>query len=205
MSRRAEFQGMGEFWRNELRYDFRSSTVAFLILVVIGYAAVRLVPFMAQWVTELMQQLMNQEGLVTETGELSAGGVLGNNLSACLFSSILGFVPFVCLPAFPLGLNALLLGGMAALTQTGGTSLGLYLLAILPHGIFELPAMWLSFAIGLTLCREITALCRKRPHEPFSRTLWRCGQFFSLGVVPLLILAALVEAYVTPALLERFL
>ena len=51
MSRRAEFQGMGEFWRNELRYDFRSSTVAFLILVVIGYAAVRLVPFMAQWVT----------------------------------------------------------------------------------------------------------------------------------------------------------
>ena len=203
MSRRAEFQGMGEFWRSGLRYDFRSSAAAFVILI--GSAAFRLDPFKAQWVSELMQQLMNQEGLVTETGELSAGGVLGNNLSACLFSSILGFVPFVCLPAFPLGLNALLLGGMAALAQTGGTSLGLYLLAILPHGIFELPARWLSFAIGLTLCREITALCRKQPHEPFSRTLWRCGQFFSLGVVPLLILAALVEAYVTPALLERFL
>lgn len=205
MSRRAEFQGMGEFWRSGLRYDFRSSAAAFVILIVIGYAAVSLVPFMAQWVTELMQQLMSQEGLVTETGELSAAGVLGNNLWACLFSCLLGLIPFVCLPAFPLGLNALLLGGLAALAQAGGTSLGLYLLAILPHGIFELPAMWLSFAIGLTLCREITALCRKRPHEPLLKPLWRCGQFFSLGVVPLLILAAFAEAYLTPALLERFL
>ena len=177
MSRRAEFQGMGEFWRSGLRYDFRSSAAAFVILIVIGYAAVSLVPFM----------------------------VLGNNLWACLFSCLLGLIPFVCLPAFPLGLNALLLGGLAALAQAGGTSLGLYLLAILPHGIFELPAMWLSFAIGLTLCREITALCRKRPHEPLLKTLWRCGQFFSLGVVPLLILAAFAEAYLTPALLERFL
>ena len=52
---------------NKVLYDFFQTGVydrnrafhltTFVILAVIGYAAVRLVPFMAQWITELMQQL----------------------------------------------------------------------------------------------------------------------------------------------------
>ena len=40
------------------------------------------------------------------------------------------------------------------------SSLGVYLVGILPHGIFELPALVLFCAAGLYLCSRVTARVR---------------------------------------------
>lgn len=67
-----------------------------------------------------------------------------------------GLIPFVPLSALALGTNALLLGAFAALYQHHGIGLGVYFIGILPHGIFELPALILSCALGLLICRTGT-------------------------------------------------
>ena len=195
-----------EAWRNGYGEEARRAAIVAPLLTLIGFAAAWFFPQLTDHVMGVLEQAIDSAGLssVTETRDMAAA-IFANNLTAAFSAILWGLVPFAYLAAFPLGFNFFLIGALGAYYVRSGVGLGSYLVSILPHGIFELPAMWLSFAIGLTLCREITALCRKRPHEPLLKTLWRCGQFFSLGVVPLLILAAFAEAYLTPALLERFL
>jgi stage II sporulation protein M len=74
------------------------------------------------------------------------------------------------------------------------------LLAILPHGIFELPAILLATSMGLLLggC-AIKKLFR--PGEiSISSELALALRFFVRIVVPLLVIAALVEAFLTSLL-----
>lgn len=113
-----------------------------------------------------------------------------------------GLIPFVPLSALALGTNALLLGAFAALYQHHGIGLGVYFIGILPHGIFELPALILSCALGLLICRTGTEKLRKRSDVSFLHRVLDCNRVFLSFVAPLLLVAALVEAYITPALLK---
>lgn len=113
-----------------------------------------------------------------------------------------GLIPFVPLSALALGTNALLLGALAALYQHHWIGLGVYFIGILPHGIFELPALILSCALGLLICRTGTEKLRKRSDVSFLRRVLDCNRVFLFFVAPLLLVAALVEAYITPALLK---
>ena len=83
-----------------------------------------------------------------------------------------------------------------------GYGLGVYLVGILPHGVFELTALILACTLGLLICRTGTdRLRRKKEAVPLWPRLQDCLRVFLFAVVPLLALAALVEAYVTPVLL----
>lgn len=125
-----------------------------------------------------------------------------NNVTASLLAMLYGLIPFVPLSALALGTNALLLGAFAALYQHHGIGLGVYFIGILPHGIFELPALILSCALGLLICRTGTEKLRKRSDVSFLRRVLDCNRVFLSFVAPLLLVAALVEAYITPALLK---
>ena len=184
MSLRREWNALRAFWRQEFRYDFRDSVIAFLILAVIGYFAARFLPLIQNWLLELMADLTAQEGLVSADGTLSAFGLLVSNLRACLMACLYGLIPFLYLPVLALG-----------------SSFFLYLAAILPHGIFELPALCLAFSLGLRLCGELTKICRRREHPPFSLLAADCGRVFVFCIVPLLAAAACVEAWITPLLI----
>ena len=117
-----------------------------------------------------------------------------------------GLVPFVRLSAMALGLNAVMLGWLAAVYVRSGLSLALYLAALIPHAIFEIPAMLLAFGVGLYVCGQVTR--RLRGNEQ-TRSITSClslmGQTLLLALAPLLLAAAFVEAYVTPAVAAWFL
>ena len=74
-----------------------------------------------------------------------------------------------------------------------GVGLGSYLVGILPHGIFELPALILSCALGLLICRTGTEKLRKRSDVSFLRRVLDCNRVFLSFVAPLLLVAALVS------------
>ena len=101
-----------------------------------------------------------------------------------------------------LGTNALMLGAFAAIYQQQGIGLGVYVLGVLPHGIFELSALILSCALGLLICRTGTEWILKKSDTPFFRRVLDCIRVFLTFSVPLLLVAALIETYVTPALLN---
>jgi len=61
---------------------------------------------------------------------------------------------------------------------------------LVPHGIFELPAIFISLGIGLKFG---TFIFQKNKSESFRRYLWNSLQLFVLIIMPLLIAAAIIE------------
>jgi ABC-type transport system involved in multi-copper enzyme maturation permease subunit len=79
------------------------------------------------------------------------------------------------------------------------------LVFIMPHGILELPAVVLAVAFGLRLGASIMA---PPPGFSISESLLLSAadlvKVFALVVIPMLLLAAVVEVYVTPLVVMRF-
>lgn len=186
----------------DFSYELRRCAAAFPILFLIAFGGSFLFPELRDGIVEAMAVQLS--ALSDAQGTFSAAMLLGNNLTACAISILYGLLPFVYLPALALGSNAMLLGMLAAYYVAHGYSLTLYLAALLPHGVFELPALVLSFAAGLYLCADLTRRCRKKPSPPFLQTAAQLSRVYLLLVVPLLAAAALVEAYVTPWVASLF-
>ena len=186
----------------DFSYELTRCAAAFPILILIAYAGGFLLPELRDEIVETM--VIQLSKLSDPEGFVSAAALLGNNLTACGISILYGLLPFVYLPALALGANAMLLGVMGAYYSAHGYSLLVYLAALLPHGVFELPAMVVSFAVGLYLCGDLTRRLRKQQTTPFLQTAGQLSRIYLLLILPLLAAAALMEAYVTPWLVSFF-
>ena len=79
------------------------------------------------------------------------------------------------------------------------------LVGILPHGIFELGAIFLSVALGLQLCFQLSKKILWRANSILKEELIDLGWAFVLWVTPMLLLAAVIECFLTPILMELLL
>lgn len=183
--------------------EFRSAAGAFGVLVLIGFFAALAFPQAAQQILARFLSQLDQLGLADDLSNREMLATLFfNNLNASFLSLLYGLIPFAYLSALAIGTNALLLGVFAAFYQQQGLALTVYLVGILPHGIFELTALILSCALGLLLCAAVTDRLRgKEGAVSILSRLGDCSRVFLCVIVPLLLLAAFVETYVTPLLL----
>ena len=186
-----------------LKREFLNTAAAFAVLAVLGFAAGMLFPDAAQQLLDRFAAQLEQLGLSSNVPQSQMMATLFfNNVTASLLSMLYGLIPFVPLSALALGTNALMLGAFAAIYQQQGIGLGVYVLGVLPHGIFELSALILSCALGLLICRTGTERILKKSDTPFFRRVLDCIRVFLTFSGPLLLVAALIETYVTPALLN---
>jgi len=199
---------IGLLWQF-LRSDFRR-VVLFCTLgmvAAVGVGAVLSVLFpdlVNQTLVSFMEQVA-EAGVVDEAGNLSVFALLTNNWMAMLFSAAYGFIPFLFLPLLSLLSNGALLGMLGALYQANGLSMWYLLAGILPHGIFEMPALVLSIACGIYLCRNMCRLVTSSSKRiPMVELLSDLLRVLLLVVLPLTVVAAFLECYVTPAVLEMF-
>jgi stage II sporulation protein M len=129
--------------------------------------------------------------------ELAAAIFLNNTLKtvlAILLGSLFGIIPAV----FLLG-NGIALGVIFSLSaQTRGV--GLSLLSIVPHGLLELPAVFLGTSIGLMVGSRVIKQFLRPPETTIGSELVQGLRFFITVILPLLFIAALVEAFLTAAL-----
>ncbi|TET66195.1 MAG: stage II sporulation protein M [Dehalococcoidia bacterium] len=121
------------------------------------------------------------------------------NVSALLLSFI--FSPILCLiPVLALIANGLVLSFVSALVVQE-ESLGLLLSALLPHGIFELPALIIGEAAALSFgAMAIVALISKKKRNQLLPNLKRNLRYLMLAFV-LLLPAAIIETYISPLFL----
>ncbi len=129
---------------------------------------------------------------------LSTWGIFLHNLRALIIGALFGVVSFGAAPLFflliPLGMIGFLAGQAASLGH-----LPLLIAFILPHGIVELPAAWIATAFALQIGASLMGLSPGRSiGEGFMLALVNFLKVFLLLVVPLLLLAAFLEAWVTP-------
>ena len=77
------------------------------------------------------------------------------------------------------------------------------LLAVVPHGIFELPAVLLGASVGIFLGARTMRRLFGKFETSLKRDFGRALKFFWRIILPLLLLAAFVEAFVTSAIISR--
>lgn len=196
-----QLRALGDFWREEYGRWVGMTAVAFLVLVVLSYIVGRLFPEISATILTYFNEVVADSGIVRDDGSFSALALFGNNLRAMVLSTLYGFIPFLYLPALSMGVNAILLGMVAS--SVNGQWL-LLAAGILPHGIFELPALCLSLAAGLCLCQNINRYIRKNEKGIMTPLLLNILRVTGLVVIPLLVVAAIMESYVTPAVMQLF-
>ena len=152
----AQFAPVLRAWRNGYEAEVRRAAIAFFLLVFLAFGVCLAVPELRLGFSAYLQHLFQGMDLTDGAGNLSPLLLLANNLRACAVTMLYGLIPFVRLPALALGVNAVLLGGLAACYAATDTTMLLYAASLLPHGIFELPALILAFSMGLYICGHLT-------------------------------------------------
>ncbi len=180
----------------------RITAVAFAVLVVGSYLVGLMAPTLAADVYRLMSETVQEAGIRNDDGSFSAVTIFLHNFLAMLYTILYGFIPFIYLPALLLGVNAMGLGFVGAHCVNSGLSVFVYLAGVLPHGVFELTAVVLALSAGFYLCATVTRRIREKEKGVVGKALVLCAQLLFFHVTPLLLLAAVIEAYVTPALLR---
>jgi len=130
--------------------------------------------------------------------QLAAAIFLNNSvktLAAILLGLAIGIVPAVFLVV-----NGVVLGVVFFLSSH---SRGVWpsLVSILPHGVLELAAVFLGTAIGLMLGNFVLKRLLRKSDAKIGAELGRALRFFSIVIVPMLLAAALIEAFVTTVMI----
>lgn len=123
-----------------------------------------------------------------------------NNAIKSFLAIVLG-VFFGVMPALMLVVNGFIVGTVFYLAWSEGAALT-FAAGVLPHGIIEIPVFLFASAFGFklasTLVRNLFA--REDGADIWAELKHALGTFAKF-LLPLLLLAALIEAYVTPILI----
>ena len=124
------------------------------------------------------------------------------NVTAVLIS--FAFSPFfLVVPVIALVFNGGLIGWVSAVVIQQ-ESLGYLLAGLLPHGVFELPAFIMGEAVALSFgAGVILAVFNKDKRSGLLPGLKTSLKYLAV-VIALLLVAAIMETYVTPLLLSRY-
>ncbi len=117
-----------------------------------------------------------------------AGAIFLKNSLASAMSVILGPLLGIVPLLGAIG-NGLLVGTMMShVSQATRVSM---LLQLLPHGLFELPAMFMAWGIGMW---QGTWFFHKGPDDLFGKRRRKAFRIYFMIIIPLLFIAALIEA-----------
>jgi stage II sporulation protein M len=111
--------------------------------------------------------------------------IISNNLKSTFFGIFLG-VLFGIFPVLSAIMNGYLLGFVSMMSV--GNSGFLSLFNLLPHGIFELPAIFISLGLGLRLGYSFF-----KEKKKIKENLINSFRIFLIIVLPLLIVAGIIE------------
>lgn len=171
--------------------------VAGFLAVFTGHAAA-LSPFLPSGLLAAGRHLHHTGGLhlpLVESPAMSSF-IMTHNIEVSLAAFATGIA--LGLPtAYFMALNGLLLGALAAASESHGASL-LFWSLILPHGVFELPATWIAGGAGFLLAAALIAPGDLSRREALALR-GRQALGLLVAVLLLLVVAGLIEGFVTPS------
>ncbi|MCR8645459.1 stage II sporulation protein M [Paenibacillus sp. N1-5-1-14] len=200
-------------YRDEWLYFKRDYRKAFVWVLIVSM----IVFFIMLWGAEqlfrsnpenVMQFLQDRLGV--DSPQMVDSGfthIFLHNLRAAVSSFLLGLIPIVILPAFTTVATIASISFVIPFAQSLGVSAWkIIVYGILPHGLLEIPAFALASAIGIYMSLSIIRqLFNKRKlNRPLLQVMKQCLRSFILVVFPLILIAAVIEAFVTSAILHNF-
>jgi uncharacterized membrane protein SpoIIM required for sporulation len=127
---------------------------------------------------------------------LASSMIMTNNISVCFLSFALGMA-FGLGTIYIMAFNGVMLGALAGLCHTHGLSIPFWSF-VLPHGVIELTAIFISGGAGLLLGTALWVPGDLSRKEALSRRGRQAG-LLVIGCVPLLIVAGIIEGFLSPA------
>ncbi|MCK4270120.1 MAG: stage II sporulation protein M [Methanogenium sp.] len=177
------------------------ATVAALLILVLGWGIGTLAVMEDPTLGEDLMQTLNQEvfGKILDDNQIVlCFNLFLNNLEASIIL-FLGGATFGVLTLIVLSTNGIVIGMVIeVLREQQGL---LYILAgVIPHGIFEIPAFVISGGLGLLLAEEL--LREARGKGDAAEKAKDYSIVFLKAVIPLLAIAAFVEGFITPEIIN---
>lgn len=170
---------------------------------------------------EMAETMVQDEKTKFEMGMM----IYVNNIVAALFMMVAGVFLFL-IPVWALFANGVLVGYLLSMTSAQGGDVGafdMFLYGILPHGILELPAIFVAGGIGMFLgirllkwlfgrdqffshltsdTKDVGLFWREKTVPVIKHRAKALGQLVIVLAIVLFI-AAIIESFVTPELLKN--
>ncbi|HBI02869.1 MAG TPA: hypothetical protein DDY49_02425 [Paenibacillaceae bacterium] len=188
--------------------------LSFLLLllgVIVGFIFKNQFQEYVQAVFKRMSGVVNQVDNITNPFSLLLL-ILKNNILAVISMIAIGLLSFGIYAIISLILNGVIIGFLMSMYAGAGVNpWGIFTVGLLPHGIFEFPAIILACAIGIRLgvlaIQWLSGLLFGQKREKTKRNVQLFLKDFPFlfgTVIVLLIIAAAVESYITPGLLHAY-
>ncbi len=176
---------------------FLAAVALGFLLVYVNYPVARLLlpQNYRDSVSDSMARGENGNAAMTSVAPVLSAYITANNIQVSLLA-FAGGVLFGLLTAYAMVMNGLLLGVLAGAFTKAGGAIAFWAL-IVPHGALELPAIMLAGASGLLLARALW-FPGDLPRATALRAASGDAVRLVLGAVPLLLVAGLIEGFLTP-------
>ncbi|AMV38231.1 stage II sporulation protein M [Planctomyces sp. SH-PL62] len=197
-----------DFWRRDWPASVRAAsgpillaTAVFWAAAVVGFVLTAQNPALERFfISESMRDAIAAKRLWTEslakTAPNSGANIAVNNISVSLLAWALG-VSFGVGTAWLVVFNGVMLGAIAAACLRAGM-LGPLAEFVVGHGSLELPAIWISAGAGLLMADAMLFPGRYGRRDEL-RLRGRASVKIMVGVVPLLLVAGAIEAFISPS------
>ena len=137
--------------------------------------------------------------------------IFRSNMYNCTTAILLG-IGLSIIPIYITVYNGILMG--IVVNASSGIPYGVvkFIISILPHGIIEIPIMLISMGIGLKMGYNMYAFLRASLQSSDSRLdkktaliqeFKQCVLFYLKWIVPGLLVAAIIESYITPLIIRE--
>lgn len=166
----------------ESRKFIWTAAVAFILAGIIGFV---FAPQLKEFIEPLLKDILGE--VKDLKGFEMILFIFINNVKSAFLSMALGIF-FGILPFVNAVTNGAILGYV--FNVVWGSSGAREFWRILPHGVFELPAIFISLGLGMKLGMFIFS---ENKLDELKKRLWKSVLAFLLIAIPLLVLAAIIE------------
>jgi len=186
------------------RETFRQSLLAFLIFAATGIATWAVTihdpSFAHHLLGPQMMETIEKKEMWTQSivtiKPLAASGIMTNNLAVSFATFAMGITAGIG-TIWMMVTNGMLIGVIGAATWQAGMALQLWSF-VAPHGVLELPAIFIAGGAGLEIARGMLFPGFLPRRESVALAGGRAARLV-LGIVPMLIIAGIIEGFVSPS------
>jgi uncharacterized membrane protein SpoIIM required for sporulation len=208
MGQKAKANALVTFYRDTYPRIFRETLpltlLAFAIFAVTGLGTWILTihdpSFAHRILDSRMMETIEQRKMWTDSivgiKPLASSGIMTNNLAVSFSAFAMGITAGIG-TIYMMAFNGVLIGVIGAATWRAGMALQLWSF-VAPHGVLELPAIFIAGGAGLELARGMLFPGFLPRKQSLAQAGGRAGRLL-LGTIPLLIVAGVIEGFFSPS------
>ncbi len=194
---------LSETYPGAFRRNLKQCLLAFLIFAISGFVGAALtyqnpdfkVKLLGPQMVETIDKRQMWTHSIVGVKPLASSAIMTNNMSVGFSTFALGITGGLG-TAYMMAFNGLLIGVIGMACWLAGMSLQLWSF-VAPHGVLELPAIFIAGGAGFRIAQGLLFPGVLSRRDSLGRAGSEAVQLV-LGTIPILIVAGLIEAFVSP-------